>query len=109
VMVSARLRNKMDAVFGSKQNPRSLPYPKASLAIPGSNRSLSQSITDDSPQTTSASVINLIGHGLAHDVNKNRWIRFGLAKRALGDLSGESRTGLRAERAYLSGSAKERS
>ena len=109
MMVSARLRKKMDAVLGGKQNPKSLPYPKASLAIPGSNRSLSQSITDDAPRITSTSVIILASHRLAHNTNKNRWIRFGLAKRASGDLSDESRTDLRAERAHLSVSAKERS
>jgi hypothetical protein len=109
VMVSARLRNKLDAVFGSKQNPKSLPYPKASPAFPGSIRSLSQSITDDSPQTTSASAIILMGHKLAHNANGNRGIQFGLARHAVSDLSGASRTGLRAKRAHLSVSAKERS
>lgn len=52
MMALARLRPKLDAVLGSKRNPRSLPYPKASLASPGSTRSLAKPITAQSPQTT---------------------------------------------------------
>ncbi len=104
MMVSARLRHKLDAVRGSKLNPRSLPYPKASLAIPGSIRSLSQSIIDDSPQTTTSSVIVRIGRKLAHIPSRTRGIRFGPAR--LLDLFGAPRSALRAKGARLSISGK---
>lgn len=62
MMFSARLRPSLDTVLGSKQNPRSLPYPKASLEMPGSIRSLSQTITYDSPQARESSPIVRFGH-----------------------------------------------
>ena len=76
MMFSERLRSNLDTLLGSKRNPKSLPYPKASLETPGSIRSLSQTITYDSPWTTKCSLIVRLGHERLPRSDKSGVVRF---------------------------------
>ena len=76
MMFSERLRPNLDTLLGSKRNPKSLPYPKASLETPGSIRSLSQTIASDSPHTTECSLIVRLGHDHLKRSDKSGVVRF---------------------------------